>query len=162
SFFFFFFQAEDGIRDFHVTGVQTCALPISSRWGYSPFPGSISGRDRKAICVSPSPMPMYRPSPCLKIGWGISAPADRPLSKDGTGVSRDGALLAVFDKAIGEIADPRHRRHQHVFRHGQGNTQEAVCLLAERAAGHYRDLLPAKQFPCEFQPAQTGCRYVEE
>src|SRR5690606_40697867 len=27
--FFFFFQAEDGIRDFHVTGVQTCALPIS-------------------------------------------------------------------------------------------------------------------------------------
>src|SRR5690606_40826896 len=30
---FFFFQAEDGIRDFHVTGVQTCALPISDRLG---------------------------------------------------------------------------------------------------------------------------------
>src|SRR5690606_40823334 len=30
--FFFFFQAEDGIRDFHVTGVQTCALPIYA-WG---------------------------------------------------------------------------------------------------------------------------------
>src|SRR6266487_93407 len=28
-FFFFFFQAEDGIRDGRVTGVQTCALPIS-------------------------------------------------------------------------------------------------------------------------------------
>src|SRR5216683_4045777 len=28
-FFFFFFQAEDGIRDLIVTGVQTCALPIS-------------------------------------------------------------------------------------------------------------------------------------
>src|SRR5438445_12374983 len=27
-FFFFFFQAEDGIRDIGVTGVQTCALPI--------------------------------------------------------------------------------------------------------------------------------------
>src|SRR5437870_13369143 len=27
--YFFFFQAEDGIRDGHVTGVQTCALPIS-------------------------------------------------------------------------------------------------------------------------------------
>src|SRR6266511_4999964 len=26
--FFFFFQASDGIRSFHVTGVQTCALPI--------------------------------------------------------------------------------------------------------------------------------------
>ena len=29
--FVFFFQAEDGIRDWSVTGVQTCALPISSR-----------------------------------------------------------------------------------------------------------------------------------
>src|SRR5690606_40468765 len=30
-----FFQAEDGIRDFHVTGVQTCALPILSYFVYS-------------------------------------------------------------------------------------------------------------------------------
>src|SRR5690606_39802119 len=39
----FFFQAEDGIRDFHVTGVQTCALPISyvaqsSIWAWKTFP----------------------------------------------------------------------------------------------------------------------------
>src|SRR5439155_16685031 len=35
-FFFFFFQAEDGIRDGHVTGVQTCALPISdtNHWNH--------------------------------------------------------------------------------------------------------------------------------
>src|SRR3989475_7168737 len=32
-FFFFFFQAEDGIRDLTVTGVQTCALPISGLQG---------------------------------------------------------------------------------------------------------------------------------
>src|SRR5205807_654891 len=32
----FFFQAEDGIRDYKVTGVQTCALPIYPR---SPSPG---------------------------------------------------------------------------------------------------------------------------
>src|SRR5438067_9217320 len=30
---FFFFQAEDGIRDRNVTGVQTCALPISAEFG---------------------------------------------------------------------------------------------------------------------------------
>src|SRR5207237_6466913 len=30
-YFIFFFQAEDGIRDSSVTGVQTCALPISAR-----------------------------------------------------------------------------------------------------------------------------------
>src|SRR6266498_4382731 len=35
--FFFFFQAEDGIRDADVTGVQTCALPI---W----FAGRLPGR----------------------------------------------------------------------------------------------------------------------
>src|SRR5690606_40860340 len=29
-----FFQAEDGIRDFHVTGVQTCALPILPHSGF--------------------------------------------------------------------------------------------------------------------------------
>src|SRR5215213_2341724 len=32
-YFFFFFQAEDGIRDWSVTGVQTCALPISETVG---------------------------------------------------------------------------------------------------------------------------------
>src|SRR5690606_39901627 len=32
-FIFFFFQAEDGIRYFHVTGVQTCALPIYDQEG---------------------------------------------------------------------------------------------------------------------------------
>src|SRR2546430_8519377 len=50
---FFFFQAEDGIRDLTVTGVQTCALPISASFSHSPsspqtqqavmFTGSASG-----------------------------------------------------------------------------------------------------------------------
>src|SRR5229473_3559058 len=35
---FFFFQAEDGIRDKLVTGVQTCALPICSRSHFCPWP----------------------------------------------------------------------------------------------------------------------------
>src|SRR5207249_9520203 len=40
-YFLFFFQAEDGIRDRNVTGVQTCALPISSP---HPFEGSVGRR----------------------------------------------------------------------------------------------------------------------
>src|SRR5207253_7261252 len=36
--FFFFFQAEDGIRDGHVTGVQTCALPILNRADHPALP----------------------------------------------------------------------------------------------------------------------------
>src|SRR5579883_1068234 len=44
--FLFLFQAEDGIRDFHVTGVQTCALPI---WPFLPLhraslPPALGGR----------------------------------------------------------------------------------------------------------------------
>src|SRR5256885_2822353 len=31
----FFFQAEDGIRDYKVTGVQTCALPICATYGFN-------------------------------------------------------------------------------------------------------------------------------
>src|SRR2546425_9302371 len=54
-FLFFFFQAEDGIRDKLVTGVQTCALPISPRaaghWqhrGYAGEPGGTELRRRHA------------------------------------------------------------------------------------------------------------------
>src|SRR5699024_11656176 len=39
--FFFFFQAEDGIRDRNVTGVQTCALPIFASEPF--FPHGITG-----------------------------------------------------------------------------------------------------------------------
>src|SRR5206468_6293409 len=55
-FIFFFFQAEDGIRDLIVTGVQTCALPISrqgggqepSQWRPQPEGASPDGGDRGA------------------------------------------------------------------------------------------------------------------
>src|SRR5258706_11690989 len=38
---FFFFQAEDGIRDWSVTGVQTCALPILVRFPSESFADSL-------------------------------------------------------------------------------------------------------------------------
>src|SRR5947207_2612720 len=49
---FFFFQAEDGIRDHCVTGVQTCALPISSRRDRSrPRPRSFRWADRRGLAA---------------------------------------------------------------------------------------------------------------
>src|SRR5690606_41049831 len=48
----FFFQAEDGIRDFHVTGVQTCALPISTSAG--PAAGTVPA-DGKSLPFPPTP-----------------------------------------------------------------------------------------------------------
>src|SRR5438067_6854355 len=64
SYFFFFFQAEDGIRDRNVTGVQTCALPISS-----PRPGDLANRaDRTSLPArggarSQHDRSLYRPAP---------------------------------------------------------------------------------------------------
>src|SRR2546429_4815728 len=43
--FFFFFQAEDGIRDVAVTGVQTCALPISGNGPASMISGQLVSGD---------------------------------------------------------------------------------------------------------------------
>src|SRR2546425_13347068 len=48
---FFFFQAEDGIRDKLVTGVQTCALPI---WWHPPLDAVLHGAVR-------SPQPAFHP-----------------------------------------------------------------------------------------------------
>src|SRR5229473_6668950 len=50
-YFFFFFQAEDGIRDKLVTGVQTCALPISNA---GPLPAA-SGETRLAVRFGQGP-----------------------------------------------------------------------------------------------------------
>src|SRR2546426_2439534 len=48
--FLFFFQAEDGIRDYKVTGVQTCALPISvPGWGDRVLPVAAAGRAEGAV-----------------------------------------------------------------------------------------------------------------
>src|SRR6266853_2154309 len=57
---FFFFQAEDGIRDLTVTGVQTCALPIFWRQSRKPAvgridnlrgprPGALRGKEGRGI-----------------------------------------------------------------------------------------------------------------
>src|SRR5205085_2614395 len=50
SLMLFFFQAEDGIRDLTVTGVQTCALPIYPR-------ASADGRFATRCCLSAFPRP---------------------------------------------------------------------------------------------------------
>ena len=54
-FFFFFFQAEDGIRDHCVTGVQTCALPIYAMRAAPADPGTAWRGWRRASWASDGP-----------------------------------------------------------------------------------------------------------
>src|SRR6266540_4293933 len=64
--FFFFFQAEDGIRDRDVTGVQTCALPIwrcddSARWKRRPWKAPETAGSRFAPASGARPRRRSRP-----------------------------------------------------------------------------------------------------
>src|SRR2546426_8375218 len=75
--FFFFFQAEDGIRDYKVTGVQTCALPIFWRLRRARHQGREFGRmayhvelqervDGSVGAALPCPLPQVRASSRLR------------------------------------------------------------------------------------------------
>src|SRR5256885_6713391 len=71
---FFFFQAEDGIRDYKVTGVQTCALPISPR---------TASRRTALVCHPRS----------LKRGGSALACSTNIWSRNGTRLSMEAAML---------------------------------------------------------------------
>src|SRR5256886_9417778 len=63
SVFFFFFQAEDGIRDLTVTGVQTCALPILTATRIPPLAHSSPGARPagSSLGTPPDPPPPAAP-----------------------------------------------------------------------------------------------------
>src|SRR2546422_8415327 len=60
---FFFFQAEDGIRDVAVTGVQTCALPISN-WGRP----TLNAPNRNEVVPPPSEISCKKRSEERRVG----------------------------------------------------------------------------------------------
>src|SRR3989475_6819510 len=92
---FFFFQAEDGIRDLTVTGVQTCALPICTTRATSPM---VTGALPRMATTTPwiscgvrsRPMPRMisdcsprriRPPPTLRLDLdraSLTSSSDRP------------------------------------------------------------------------------------
>src|SRR5216683_428140 len=117
--FFFFFQAEDGIRDLIVTGVQTCALPISG-FGLAPFP---TNKENSREPATPRSLP--RPSPERDSGYPaqnrlwLAAHSSFPTTRGRAG--EEPSLLAgrkrpgttaprpVLDGAGGELQQPSLR-----------------------------------------------------
>src|SRR5437870_11540605 len=94
---YFFFQAEDGIRDGHVTGVQTCALPISFavRRDVAPDCERIFWRRSSAIS---SPFPpaalRYATPPPAAVPVPVLARI-RPLQQIGRASCRERVLVGV-------------------------------------------------------------------
>src|SRR5258706_4637981 len=84
---FFFFQAEDGIRDWSVTGVQTCALPISR--------------------LLDDPAPRVREAGAYALGVGERREARVQLEKGMAG--GDAALAAMSAWALSEIRSEERR-----------------------------------------------------
>src|SRR5690606_28460937 len=116
----FFFQAEDGIRDFHVTGVQTCALPIlplSSQW---PRISAIFAERRAPMCgrswrmISAARVPLSSVCHVALFGAGrnvtrIEAPssrAARPITSRSVIASRTRGYLP---RCRSKVASPSQR-----------------------------------------------------
>src|SRR5690606_35684113 len=94
------FQAEDGIRDFHVTGVQTCALPISRHRGWPP-PASPLQPWTSAPLVS-----RYPPWGLSSIGKGGMGAAEKeePDPRPGAGRPLGEGRAMTFNRFV-EAAD---------------------------------------------------------
>src|SRR5206468_7474973 len=89
-----FFQAEDGIRDLIVTGVQTCALPIYKCWTVAPH-------GRSVVAVDPRTGAVRR----WKVG---EEPFDVAVGEGAAWIpDHDGARLWRLDLATGRSEERR-------------------------------------------------------
>src|SRR2546430_6153744 len=112
--FFFFFQAEDGIRDLTVTGVQTCALPIL---GAPPVQGPQTvappaGRSSTAWALTPLDDWIFAPDhaiPLLENQFGV-------LSLEGFGLAGKPAAAAAAGAIIHYVRTTQRGSLDHVDR----------------------------------------------
>src|SRR2546430_7032329 len=94
--FFFFFQAEDGIRDLTVTGVQTCALPIG-----------IGVCDR-LMMLQYSPYSVISPGGCASILW--KSQDKKEVAAESLNLTADRLQkLGLVDEVIEEPLGGAHR-----------------------------------------------------
>src|SRR3712207_8500900 len=134
---FFFFQAEDGIRDIGVTGVQTCALPISGVEGEIASvtaDGAYDGEPVYQAVASRQP----DPPPAVVIPPRASAV---PSTEDAEAQSR-------CDRHIRSIAERGRMAWQRATGYGRRS-------LAETAVGRYKAII-GPRLRARGLPAQQG------
>src|SRR5215204_4597332 len=136
-FFFFFFQAEDGIRDHCVTGVQTCALPISGR-----IHCIGAGRIRRYKTASPG---LWRPEDAGSAAWvcGRRGPAGSPCNAWQAWkrlLSRQYSLIGCADAhlphpAVSSVVLVPPPSYLCRLTNGQPSTLDALAVAARRPMG---------------------------
>src|SRR5205085_7114142 len=120
SFFFFFFQAEDGIRDLTVTGVQTCALPI---WIHGYAANSQDG-------VSPTAAARCLPNPVRRDSLSTLSTRRHHHETDGRA---DAFAPLVF---FADFRSPPGPREAPSFVHGAGDRRGGRAVRDARLPGH--------------------------
>src|SRR5258706_5930890 len=99
--FFFFFQAEDGIRDWSVTGVQTCALPIwEMRADSMLYRMPLDGSEPSALGVSGSQVDQFSFLESEDNHLNVLLRSDLFLRNDGLHFEEAGELAARSDRAV--------------------------------------------------------------
>src|SRR5260370_10760050 len=98
--FFFFFQAEDGIRDSSVTGVQTCALPIFIATRYS---GEAGARRLREQGYAPEMIEMMKGAGTRTFKHRAGMPVLGILGKMGN-TRMNGGVNALLDTWIRKVS----------------------------------------------------------
>src|SRR5215510_1899029 len=124
---FFFLQAEDGIRDGHVTGVQTCALPISQApatieqtTSQLQEPSLLKGESKALPPVETPAVPSRKIEPLR---------ADTGLSLFETKIEND-TLLKIRED-LGDCKRCRLHKTRHSIVFGDGNPNAELVFVGE-------------------------------
>src|SRR2546425_73126 len=100
-FFFFFFQAEDGIRDKLVTGVQTCALPISKM---------VDAGTAMVTASTATSAPKWRVRRVVSMAGAMLIPLDMRRGLSGGTTGPDGDLGPATGGRLGRRGHPPKER----------------------------------------------------
>src|SRR2546430_14999326 len=182
---FFFFQAEDGIRDLTVTGVQTCALPILIQHrnlhrrryvlrcrhegirlhvGISTCDLWRRGRPREVhhdgareTNQGRGPDPGSRPPSGDRGGERAAIPIDPPRTRDGRSEDPEGAPGPLLQHEHGRGSDRcRDRAHAHLVHEFRGGDGKTNLRSQARSHG------PFARTPEALETGTTWCRVRDE